>query len=496
MSKEKREKKPFDKRKLKYGSLATAVTVVFVIALVLLNVLSVKLTERFDLKIDTTKEQLFAISDQTKEYLKTLDENVEISIMLAEEDMDNGTMYTKIIKEVAEKYAVCSDKISINFYDTEKNPEIVNKYNQYYSDDITYGDIVVFSDGRIKVLTMTDLFEISIDYTTYTQQIESIKADEVLTSAVMYVADPNPPKVAVLVCQQSESVAASLSTMTDLFESNGYTVETVDPLSQEISKDYALVVLAAPYSDLTDMVIDKIDAYLYNDGKLGKNLFYMANYDQRDIPNVDAFLKEWGISIGEGYIMNADANSTITAPVGGLQTYFESPVLSLNEEYAEFVNSDKIPMIMPAARPIDVLFTEDDDRETSVMMATPDTCVVVDNEGNVGEQATFNVMVRGSKSIYQGAEKISSNVIVSGSAYFLDSYLESTAFNNKEFIVSLFNRYTGKDHGITILPKSLLTESITISDNEANSLTTVVVVIIPLIVAIVGIVVILRRKYR
>lgn len=496
MSKVKKEKKSFDKRKFRYGTLATTVTVVFVVALVLLNILASELTKRFDLKVDTTAEQIFAISDQTKEYLATIDKDVEISVMIAEEDMENGTMYTKLIKEIAEKYGACSDKISINFYDTEKNPEVVNKYSEYYSDSINYGDIVVFSEGRIKVLAMTDLFEVSIDYYTYTQQIEAVKADEALTSAVMFVADPNPPKMAILECQQSDSVAMSLAQLSEMFASNGYVVETIDPLKQDISTDYDMVILAAPYSDLTETVIDKIDAYLYNDGDLGKNLFYMANYDQRETPNVDAFLKEWGIEIGDGYIMNSDASSTIAAPIQGLQSYFESPMVEVADDYKEFINSEKIPMIMPASRPINLLFTEDDDRETSVMLTTPATCAVVDMEGNAGELTSHNVFVRGSKNIFVGPEKISSNVIVSGSAYFLDSLIESNSLNNKEFAIKLVNRYTGKDHGITILPKSLLTDVLNISESEARGINIAVIVVIPLIVVVIGMGVFLRRKYR
>ena len=98
----KKEKRTFNKRKFKYGTLATAITVVFIAAVVLLNVLASQLTDRFGLKIDTTKEQLFEISDQTIDYLGTLEEDIEIAVMTDEETLDNGSKYYKLVKEVIE----------------------------------------------------------------------------------------------------------------------------------------------------------------------------------------------------------------------------------------------------------------------------------------------------------------------------------------------------------------------------------------------------------
>ena len=148
-AKPKKEKKPFNKRKLKYGSLATAVRVIFIAAVVLLNILATQLTDRFGLKIDTTKEQIFEISEQTTDYLKTLNEDIEIAVMCSEETLDNGSIYYKLVKEVTEKYAQNSDKITVSFYDTEKNPEIVTKFSAYTSETVGMGKIVVFCNGRI-----------------------------------------------------------------------------------------------------------------------------------------------------------------------------------------------------------------------------------------------------------------------------------------------------------------------------------------------------------
>lgn len=497
-----KEKKAVNTRKLKYGSLATAITVIFIAAVVLLNVLATQMTDRFGLKVDTTKEQLFEISQETVDYLQTLDQDIEIAVMVDEETLDNGSMYYKLVKEVTEKYAQNSSRITVNYYDIEKHPEVVTKFSTFTTDSITRANIVVFCQGRIKILAMSDLYKVETDYQTYQQSITAITAEEKLTSAVMFVADPNPPAVAVLTCQQSDSVSASVSQLPEVLKNNGYTVETVDPLTQDISSDYAAVILAAPNSDLTVSVTEKLDAYLENGGKYGKNLFYFANFDQRETPNLDAFLEEWGIVVGKGYVSGMNNAEMLKVGIAGLQNYYAVPQAHLEGDNASLVKSADLPIAMPMARPLSLTFTEGDGRETEVILKTSESSVIVTetttNENvNDLEQSEQNVLVRGSKHRFEGSDKISSSIYACGSAFMIDYYITSTnALNNQEFAVNLINKSTGKDAGVTILEKSLVVDRINISEQALGVVVLLVQVVLPLAVAVVGIAVFVRRRNR
>ncbi len=497
-----KEKKSFNKRKFKYGSLAAAITVVFIAAVVLLNILATQLTDRYGLKIDTTKEQLFEISDQTIDYLHTLEEDIEIAVMTDEETLDNGSKYYKLVKEVIEKYAQNSSKIKVNYYDTEKNPEVVTKFSTYTSDQITRASIVVFCNGRIKVLEMRDLYEIETNYQTYEQTIKSITAEEKLTSAVIFVADPNPPKVAILTCQQSQAVAASVSQISAMFESNGYNVETVDPLTQDISDEFSVAVLAAPYSDVTVSVTEKLDAFLDNGGKYGKNLLYLASFDQRETPNLDAFLEEWGIKAEEGYVSNVNGAEMIKVAIAGLQNYYAVPQAKLTEGNEGFVKSAELPVAMPMARPLTLLPVSGDGRETEVLLKTSESSVIItktttNDDVNSLEKSEQNVLVRADKHRFEGQEKISSNIIACGSAFALDYYITSTnSLNNQELFVNIINSCSGKEAGITVLSKSLIVDNISISEQAFGVVVLLVQVVLPLAVALAGIAVYLRRRNR
>ena len=97
ISEEKRQKKMQVRKKLKYGGIATAVTVIFVAVVVLLNVVVAQVCKRNpDAVLDLTTANLYEISDDTVDYIKNLDQDVEIAIS-SEESTFQSDKYYKMI---------------------------------------------------------------------------------------------------------------------------------------------------------------------------------------------------------------------------------------------------------------------------------------------------------------------------------------------------------------------------------------------------------------
>ena len=59
-----KEKKELNKRHLKYGSLATGLTVMFVAAVVLVNIVATMLFERFPISLDLTGNSIYSVSEE------------------------------------------------------------------------------------------------------------------------------------------------------------------------------------------------------------------------------------------------------------------------------------------------------------------------------------------------------------------------------------------------------------------------------------------------
>lgn len=510
--KPKKDKKPLNTKKLKYGTLATVFTVIVVAIVVAINIIAQDVTERFDLTMDLTDNDIYTVSQDTIDYLKDLDQKVEITVLADESAFENNAIYFKQASEVIKKYALYSDNISVSFIDMNKNPNIVSKYNDIYKGDLAEGDIVIFRKGtsdedsdRIKVLSLNNLFTTSTDNygnTTVTQS----NAEQELTSAVMYVTDANPKKAVLVSTDMPTSVYASAQSLLKMLNSNGYDLEEVDLLTNDLDVENTdLLLILSPLNDFNNAVIDKISDYLYNDGKLGKNVLYMANYDQNKTDNIDAFLEEWGLSVGDSYIAETNTSASQNVTVYGLGYTIRSSIgVIANDDYADLVSDTTLPIAVPLPRPIETLWETNGDRETSVILTTSNTSALVPRDASddfdisTAVTGMQNVMAMGSKYIFDdNNQKVTSNVMVMGSAFMSDIYITSdTSYNNGEFILNSVNKMTGKSSGITIVPKSLSISTISIDDTQVTAIRTVVMFVIPLVIVAIGVVVYVRRRNK
>lgn len=508
----KKEKKPLNTKKLKYGTLATIFTLIVTAIIVAVNLITQNVTEKYDLTLDLTNNDIFTISQDTIDYLGNVDQKVQIIVLADKSAFENTAIYYKQASEVIQKYALYSDNVTVEFIDMNKNPNYVSKFKELYKGDLSEGDIVVYREAtseddsdRLKVLTLSTLFNTTQDSYDNTTITES-KAEQELTSAVMYVTDANPKKAVLVSTDMPSSVYASAQSLLQMLNSNGYDLEEVDLLTADLDVESTdLLLILSPLNDFNDDVIDKISDFLYNDGSLGKNVLYMANYDQNTTNNIDAFLEEWGFAIGDSYIAESDTSASQTVTVYGLQSAIKSSIgVITNDDYSSLVSDPTLPIAVPVSRPIDVLWETNGDRETSVILTTSNTSALIplDADSNfdisTAETGEQNVMAIGSKYIFDdNNDKITSNVMVMGSAFMSDIYItQDTSYNNGEFILNSINNMTGKSSGITIVPKSLSISTISISEAQVQTIRAVVMFGIPIVIVAIGVVVYIRRRNK
>lgn len=530
-----KEKKPFNKKKLKYGTVATVITVVFIAVVVVLNLIAGVLTDRKDLKLDLTKEKYYEVSQDTIDYIQSIDTDVEIAVMAKESDFATSGTYMKMVLETLEKYEQHSDHIKINFYDVASNPDVVTKFSANYNGEISEGNIVIASGERVKVLTVNNLFNIQSDYYSGSSSVKSYKGEQELTSAIMSVTDANPQRVAFISKYNGSAVyhsdnAYSISALYSLMDKNGYEVSEVDIMTDTLSPDdYDMVVLPAPVNDLSEDSIKKLDDFLYNNGDLDKDMIYIADVLQYSTPNIDAFLEVWGIEIGTSivYDSSSDKSQYVTTMKGQLS----APVATIAEDtYSEGLSNTKLPIIVPLARPVNLLFDANVDRTTTALLTTSDTSFLYPLEMQTAEEvkAKAEAAENGEETTEEETEETTefdpdsaeksaqtvmavatktnmdsnntahvNNVMVIGGATILDQVLTySNTYNNAEYVINAVNKMCGKENGIIIAEKDLSVQTIDIKSSQIKAISRTVIFIIPLIVVAAGIVVFLRRRNR
>lgn len=526
-------KKPKNRKKLKYGALATGITAVFIAAVVLVNVVVSVVMDRYPLKVDLTSSKLYEISQDSIDYVKNLSKDVKI-LVLAEESYFTTNNYMKIVPETLDKYRQNSNgHISVEYYNMVNHPEITSEYKQYYSGEFQEGDVIVACGDRVKVLDFGDIIktEQTPDYTTYTYKTSyTFVGEQSLTSAIMSVTDANPKKVAFVQTAGTNSIYAdtnkySVAALHDLLDKNGYDITDVDLLNDNIlPTDYDLVVLPAPYNDLTEAMVTKLSDFLYNEGGLNKDMFYIADVKQGNTPNLDAFLAEWGVSVGDAIVYEGNSSQAQYVSTA-LGTLTAPNVVMAESDYGAQLSNTSRPIVAPLARPIRLLFESNTDRQTLALLQTSETAflyplntkqdtasdstdVPVTSQEAASTTATSfdienaekgvqNLMTITTKSNAVNEDVNSSQLMVMSSCSMLDYYVaQSASYNNAEYVVSAINVMVGKENGIVIANKALEQTNITITEGQLSGLRTLVIVVIPLIVVVIGLVVFVRRRNR
>jgi len=496
------EKVKMNTKKLKYGTVSVVITVIVVAAIVLANVILSVVAGRINMKIDLTENNVFNISQESIDYLSTLNEPVEIVTMADETTFSTSTyVYYKQAYEVLKKYAVCSDKVTVNFVDMTKNPTYVNKYSQIYKGTIDQYSIVVSCGQRIKVLSINDLYNTEIDYNTFTNRIVSSKAEQVITSAIMYVTDPDPMKAVIF---SSAAAGESNDNISSMLEDNGFETVSIDPITEEIPEDTDLIVINAPTNDYPSELIDKLYKFLENDGKYGKNLIYTADFNQKSTPNIDAFLSEWGLQVGAGMVAESDGNNVVFNSPYAIASYIPD---TLSDTYANNIAQKTLPVISYYSRPVNILFETSGIIKTTPLITTNDTTYVITNEMQEAYQkgedvnpiyAAQNTMAVSAKTTYdENNKEVSSHVLVVGSSYFFGADLTQQSYcNNGDLFVSAVNYMTGKTDGITIVAKDLSSKTFTASKTAFNVCFIIFVLVIPIVVLVFGVIIWVVRRHK
>lgn len=481
------KKNVFNSRRFKYGSLATVITVVFLAVLVLINVVATLLMERFPLTIDLTADKRFELTEDSIDLLGKLDRDITITVCADELTYASSSgEYSKLASEVIENYQKHSKHVTVQYVNLLENPGFAQNYPDL---DLASYDILVESDLRAQKFSSNDLFEIGTS--TYGGTTYRSKAEQTLTSAIMYVTDDNP-ETAILLQGQS---SVDLSGYQSLLEANNIKTESKNLLTEDLGNEAKLLVLPQPDTDLTADQVKKLDAFLDNDGKFDKSLIFVASVTNPVGPILKNFLAEWGIEVGEEMIFETNSNYV-------LQNNYVAVNQIVDSDLSGKITNTNLPIVMPFSRPVTPLFEVEDNRTTRVLVQSLSSSILVpadvDESFDISaqQQKAYGTIVLGQRSKYVNNVETYSYVVAIGSEYLLSSdFLGTPTYGDSSMVTAITNLVAAKEESIQILPVDMTPTTITITNAQVIICQIVLVIVIPLLLLVAGIVVWLRRRH-
>lgn len=490
-------KKVLKSRRFKRGGMATLFTAVFVVVVILINVVVSLLSERFpSMNIDLTANQVNTLSDAAMEVAKGVENDTTIYILATDNWLDyannQGVPYSSLIS-LSDKLAEANSKIKVEQVDLEKNPTFANKYAD---ENLSNGYVVVETDKRYRVLTISDMFPTESNSQTG-QSTSYNDVDSALATAIKQVNLSEVPIVSIAT-GHSEGLTDAFDSLTSFFNENAFDVQQFNILTEDIPENTQILFLATPMTDYTEDELKKLDTYL-SDKESGKTrtLLISATPGQADLPNLMGFLEEWGISYDPtSVILESDTSRT-----------FGNSALYLSDVNTE----DKIPdgdyslLVTPYSVPVTRLFDANNSVVTYTLASTSEGSYLqkTDSEEDASETAekkSYDTAVIARKSLDSSGMGAYANVIVLGSTYMLDpSTLTTSTFSNGTYFADLAKYATdttNTDNTVYSPRVEAGTKDMTATTNVINFLGLgVFTIIIPVVILLVGLVVYIKRRH-
>lgn len=478
----------FQSKRVRYGGISAAVTALFLAVIVLLNIVASALTDRYPLTADLTKDKIYQISDQSADFLEQLKKPVTMTVFMNEQQADTD-QYLLQFKRVISQYEQHNKNLTVKFIDLLSNPAYASNYADL---NPNYYDIIVESGDQVQKVNINDLFNFESNPYTGESIITSSKADQTLTSAIMGVTSDSSVKI-VLLTGHGEAVPEAFRA---LLTQNNFDVVEQNLATEEIDPQADLAVMVGTSRDPDEKVLEKLDAFLENGQKYGKTLFYAPAATAFELPNLDAFLAEWGIEVKSGIMLESDANNM----------FYATPSLCTVEYTADDYRGN-LPennrFVSYVGRELNRLFDMQDGYETTELLSYYDSAIVMPQDADENWQPTEDdlraapAMIRSTYKKDVDGKPAASNVLTVASAASLEElFMTNKSVANADYLISAFNALTNREDVVTIAPKDLSGDQLGLTNMvQAYLLGGIFILLLPLVILIIGVAVWVHRRH-
>lgn len=472
------------RKKIGLGVFSTGMVVFGIAVAVVLN-LAVGALPSTLTQMDMTNEKLYTITKDTKDYLADLKDDVTIYVLAAKSSLESNDT---TLSAMLEKYKDASSHISVVYKDPKVYPQF---YSNYTETAPSANSIIVESAKRSKVIDYSDLYETSVDYSTYSQQTTGYDGEGQLTSAIAYVVNENMPVVYEITGHGETELSGGFS---EACQKANIDVSSLTLLkSDSIPEDAEAIVINGPTSDFSEDDAKKVSDYLAAGGKA----FITATYTDKDLPNFESVLSAYGIQLEKGMVVEQDKNSYYQNPFYLLPSIASSQwTSSVSDSYifAPYCRGITHPQTEDGA---DITYT-DLLTSSSASFSKADVANMTSYEKEDGDvDGPFVIGLEAEKKVDD--ENTTKLFVFSSTMMFDDSADQMVSGNNAKLFSSCMSSFAdSSDNGssIVIPVKEYDTAKITVSSMTVVLATVGLVILLPLVLlgAGIGIWAVRRKK--
>ena len=461
----------------KHGTYRASMVVFGCVAAVLVNLIAGKLPSQY-LKYDVSDQKLFTTGDQTAEIVKGLDEDITL-YLIAQQGSEDATL-----QELLDRYAGLSSHIKVETKDPVLYPNFVSRYT---SENLSENSVLVVGQNRSKAVDYYDIYQYSMDYSTYSSSLSSFDGEGQITSAIAYVTAEDMPVVYTLTGHDEAELS---TTVTSSIEKENIELKSLSLLTEEaVPEDAKAVIIYGAISDISEDEKNKLETYLEQGGQL----VMLPGYTDKETPNLDSLLSDYGIALAEGLVLEGDSQHHLPN-----YPYYLLPTVQ-SSTYTSDVSSRYVLLAFAQGMTESPDISDDLTYEsllTTSALSYSKTNLESENldqeEGDIAGPFDLGAVV--TKTIDEDTE---AKLIVFSSETLLDEQVDSmVSGGNSTMFLNVMSQLVDHENTVSIEPKSMSTEYLTVSAGSAIFWGILTIILLPLFLLITGGVIWFGRRKR
>lgn len=463
---------------LKNGSYSMMLTAIFLVMVVVINLIISEIPSKYT-QIDVSKEQLYSMSEESKNFLQTLEKDVVIYHVVQDSYED------EIVENLLKKYEEESKHIQVEKKDPVINPKFVS---QYTTENLSSNSLIVVCGERVKVVSYDGMYETSLDYTTYSYNTTGFDGEGQITSAISYVTAENLPKLYIV--EGHGEIELDETIRADIEKAN-IQMETINLLTEgSIPEDAKCIMMLSPVSDISEEEKEILLAYLEEGG----TAFICSDYTENEMKNFDSLLENYGVKRAEGLVFEGDSQYYAMQ-----MPYYLIPDVN-STEFTSQVVSEGYYVLAPYAQGIQKLDDVRDTLQIESLLTTSDKAyskvntasgTMEQEEGDI--QGPFDIGV----SITETVNDQTTQIVYFSTVNLLESQVNMmVSGGNEKLIMGVMNQICSSEEtvSVSVPSKSLEVSYLTLTAYDSAYWKIIVTILIPGVFLVLGFLVWFKRR--
>ncbi|MDE7423161.1 MAG: GldG family protein [Lachnospiraceae bacterium] len=484
----------FSGNRFRNGSFSATMILIAIAIVVVLNLIVSKVPSKYR-ELDMSGNKLYTLDDQSEELLKRLDMDVTIYFLGNKSIEDRYPELSRLLGN----YEDGSDKIKIVRKDPELYPNFGTKYEATSSTVL-----IVESEKRTKLIDGTDLYTLTNQEAVYyygEAEKYEFNGENLIANAVNYVTTDSVPKLYTLTGHGETEFD---DTLQEYIKNSNITLEELSlATGGGVPEDASCIAIIAPKSDLNDTETKAVSKYL----EAGGNAMIFGSETNKELPNFNSLLEQYGVTMEEGIVYEGDANYAMTdSPtyiVPKVETHDANSIVNENNGY----------ILMTDAKSIAETENHKDNISVTTLFSTTESSYRKENAADsksVGKEkgdAEGPFALGVAITVTEGTEgeteeetestaEPKTKLVVYGSTSLISQNIYMQFSYNVAEVLSSLGWMCDTEDSIAIAGKSISSEALTLTEGDVNKWMSVYLIMIPAITIAAGIFVTIRRNRK